>query len=154
MVEDRCSTVRFSLSETNCKDRVLTDILYCNKIGLSVTLIIKTCNIQAIYADGATARDGEDRFWDVMKHSEIDVDKYEAWISERLQEFYDAGAVVDVIEVGNKFAWVDFNGDFPVMAVGSGVVYNRFTAWENIPESVRVGVWNEYRRCRLHPAQR
>lgn len=148
MIAAGAQSVRFSLSSssTDVLERVTSDIIYCNEHNLKVMLIIKTCGIIEFYEAGTQERDGgvdssgNQRFWSVLPHSKIDSFAYGMWINTRLSYFKTNGAVVDVIEVGNEFAWVDFNGDLPVMPVGSGVVYDTGTFWSSIPEDVINGV--------------
>lgn len=135
-----CGFVRFTLSRDNLKDEVKQHILYCNYIGIKVLLCIKLGGIKVIYPPGTEARDEEGRFWNPFPHSLIDTIRYNSWIADVLNYFNDAGCRIDVIEIGNEFAWCDFNGDFPIMPKGEGFAFDESYDWEKIPIQIKQGI--------------
>lgn len=132
--------IRLSLSRDQLKENVKNHILHCNKIRLKVMVMIKVGNIKEIYPAGTELRNGQGRFWDVYKHSDIDTALYANWIYGVLKYWNDAGCVIDQIEIGNEFAWCDFNGDFPIVAQGTGFAYDYSFNWGDLPTEVRIGL--------------
>ncbi len=135
-----CGYVRFSLSRNNLRDEVRDHILYANQLGLKVMVFLKIGAIEELYPDSIMMRSGEGRFWDQYPQSKIDHGLFDIWIKDILQYWKDAGCEIDVIEVSNEFAWVDFNGDFPVLPLNQGVIYDYTYDWNELPFDVRWGV--------------
>ncbi len=135
-----CEVIRLSLSRDALRDEVMTHILYCNKIGIDVLVILKTTGIKELYPDGTELRDGGDNFWDVYCHSDLDTARYDSWINELLEYWHSNDCVIDAIEVGNEIAWADFNGDFPIMNEGEGYAFDDSNEWSSLPYKVQLGL--------------
>lgn len=133
-------TIRLSLSRSNLRDEVRDHILYANKIGLKVLVMIKLGGLGVLYPPDVEERSGQERFWNVYPHSKIDSNFFDEWIKDLLQYWKEAGCQIDVLEVGNEFAWTDFNGDFPVMPRGEGFLFDYSFDWNSIPEDVKESV--------------
>ncbi len=135
-----CGHVRFSLSRGNLKKEVRDHILYANQLGMKVTVFLKISQIDEIYPEGTVKRSGEERFWEQYPLNKIDQGLYTSWVNDLMQYWNEAGCEIDVIEVGNEFAWVDFNGDFPIFPVNEGVIYDENRTWDSLPFDVRWSV--------------
>lgn len=132
-------TVRLSVNG-GVETQVMNHVLYCNKIGLPVTLMLGTNGLpQNCYEEGTKRSQFIEKysFWSVYPISKIIPAKYDNWISNLLLMYKEAGCKLDAIEVGNEIMWCAFNADLPTTG---GIIYDSTWNWNDIPEQIRESV--------------
>lgn len=135
-------TVRISVEGEN-ENAVLKHILYANKCGLNVTLIVSLASLMPkCYEDGTALSEGNSAydFWKVYPISRINLERFDDWISTFLMKCKEKGCIIDALEMGNEVMWGAFNADVPITG---GIIYDSSYTWDNIPESIREGI----RKC-------
>ncbi|MBQ9893336.1 MAG: hypothetical protein IJM35_09320 [Bacteroidales bacterium] len=129
------------LSVTGGKEaEVMNHILYCNKIGLKVTLCINAAGLPAnCYEEGTSRSKGNEQwlFYQVYPISKIVPEKFDNWISDLLLMYKDGGCKLDALEMGNEIMWGAFNADLPITG---GIIYDSSYKWQDFPLSVREGI--------------
>lgn len=81
--------IRLSLPRSGPKtvEEMTKHILYANKIGLKVDVILKVQAIRTLYPPGVGPRSGKGRFWNVYPISKIEMDVFNKWVQGLLTKW-------------------------------------------------------------------
>ncbi|SDI98705.1 hypothetical protein SAMN04487898_1019 [Pedobacter sp. ok626] len=109
-------------------------VLHANRLGFKVNFEVSLA-FPEFYHPNAQRR-AKKKHWDPRYQlSDIKPVNVQVWAANMFKELKAKGAVIEVVEVGNEFNWIDFNGDMPEIA--GGKYYDYDSDWED-PDYVKI----------------
>ncbi len=109
-------------------------VLHANRLGFKVNFEFSLA-FPEFYPQNVERRIKK-KHWDPRYPlSEIKPVNVQVWAAKIFKELKAKGAVIEVVEVGNEFNWIDFNGDIPEVA--GGKYYDYDSDWDD-PDYVKI----------------
>lgn len=139
MYDAGCRELRLSITDFKYTERVRKHILYANGKGMYVTVDFLGVDV---YPEGTKRLQpiGPPRRHGGWPTHEMDLSLVRKRMRCTLADWKKAGCRIQAIEVGNETGWCEFNGDFPLMPEGEGVLYDSSYTWQTLPENVPDGI--------------